>query len=99
MISVSVSELKVTPWPASRSRSAPALSMMPLCTTVIRPSSLVCGCAFSSVAGPWVAHRVCPMPILPDSRRGSEASRSRTRPTLRNTWAPAAVRIAIPAES
>ncbi len=99
MISVSVSEVNVTPWAVSRSRSTEALSMIPLWTTVIRPSSLDCGWAFSSVAGPCVAHRVCPMPTLPDSRRGSAASRSRTRPTFRNTCGPLAVITAIPAES
>ena len=99
MISVSVSEVKVTPWAASRSRSTAALSMMPLWTTLIRPSSLLCGWALASVAGPWVAHRVCPMPIRPASRRGSDASRSRTRPTRRNTWVPLGLPTAMPAES
>jgi hypothetical protein len=65
MTSVSVSEVNLTPLASRRSRREAALSMMPLWTTLIRPSSLLCGWAFSSVAGPWVAHRVCPMPILP----------------------------------
>ena len=44
--------------------------MMPLCTTATRSASSRCGCALASVAGPWVAHRVWPMPILPANRFG-----------------------------
>ena len=37
--------------------------MMPLCTSASRPSALRCGCAFASVGPPWVAQRVCPIPV------------------------------------
>ena len=39
--------------------------MMPLCTTTMRPWQSRCGCAFSSVGRPCVAHRVWPMPNSP----------------------------------
>ena len=39
--------------------------MIPLCTTASVPSDDVCGCAFTSVGGPCVAHRVCAIPSLP----------------------------------
>jgi hypothetical protein len=97
--SVSVSERSVTPALLRCCRSAVALSMIPLCTTEIRPSSEVCGCALSWVAGPCVAHRVCPIPTFPPSRFGSVAVRSRTRPTVRCTCAPAPPSTAMPAES
>ena len=45
--------------------------MMPLCTTATRPDSSVCGWALASVAGPWVAQRVWPMPVVPAKRLGS----------------------------
>ena len=73
MISVSVSETNVTPSVARRSRSSVAFSTMPLCTTAIDPSALTWGCALASLGAPWVAHRVCPMPIFPPSRFGSAA--------------------------
>ena len=37
--------------------------MMPLWTTCTGPA--VCGWAFAVVAAPWVAHRVCPIPVDP----------------------------------
>ncbi len=40
-------------------------SMMPLCTTATLPER--CGCALSSVGGPWVAQRVWPMPVAPST--------------------------------
>ena len=44
--------------------------MMPLCTTATSSLLSVCGCALVSLAGPWVAHRVWPMPTLPVNRFG-----------------------------
>ena len=42
--------------------------MMPLWTTATR--SVACGCALFSVGLPWVAQRVCPMPVWPCERFG-----------------------------
>ena len=39
--------------------------MMPLCTMAKRPSFERWGWALTSVGAPWVAQRVCPMPIRP----------------------------------
>ena len=97
--SVSVSLASSTPAEVSWARSAVALSMIPLCTTEIRPSSLRCGWALRSAAGPWVAHRVWPMPTWPASRLGSAASSPRTRPTVRTTVVPVRPSTARPAES
>lgn len=96
--SVSVSLASSMPWPVRRARNAAALSMMPLCTTATVPLMSVCGCAFTSVAGPCVAHRVWPMPTRPDIRLGSTSARSRTRPARLVTlsWEPTT---ATPAES
>ena len=41
--------------------------MMPLCTTATL--SVACGWALFSVGLPWVAQRVCPMPVWPLERR------------------------------
>ncbi len=68
--SVSVSEVSSTPASDSSARSAEALSMIPLCTTATRPSAEVCGWALTSLAAPWVAQRVWPMPTLPPKRAG-----------------------------
>ena len=38
--------------------------MIPLWTTATSPLVSVCGCALTSLAGPWVAQRVWPMPAL-----------------------------------
>ena len=48
--------------------------MMPLCTTATRPDSSACGWALASVAGPWVAQRVWPMPVVPAKRLGSASA-------------------------
>ncbi len=64
----------------SLARSSEALSMMPLWTTATLPSASRCGWAFSSVGAPWVAQRVCAMPVVPAKRLGMRASSSRTRP-------------------
>ena len=39
--------------------------MMPLWTTATRPDASVCGWALRSFGAPCVAHRVCPMPVVP----------------------------------
>ena len=62
--SVSVSLTSLTPLADSASLSCSAFSMMPLCTTAIRPSVSVCGWALTSFGSPWVAHLVWPMPIV-----------------------------------
>ncbi len=40
-------------------------SMMPLCTTAMLLSQLICGCAFTKFGAPWVAQRVWAMPMVP----------------------------------
>ena len=45
--------------------------MMPLCTTAMLPLQSACGCALTSFGSPCVAQRVCAMPTLPLSRRGT----------------------------
>ena len=97
--SVSVSDTRSTPASPSSSRSAAALSMIPLCTTATSSLLSVCGCALTSLAGPWVAQRVWPMPTLPVNRFGSCSLRSRTRPARLATRIPEGPSTATPAES
>ena len=72
--------------------------MIPLCTTATPP--YLCGCAFSSDGLPCVAHRVCPMPVIP---RGvcsaSRFSRLASFPLARTTERPSLPSTARPAES
>mmetsp|Transcript_20443 Transcript_20443/g.63208 ORF Transcript_20443/g.63208 Transcript_20443/m.63208 type:complete len:231 (-) Transcript_20443:90-782(-) len=64
MTSVSVSVRNSMPCSCTNSRrSSIALLMTPLCTTQMRSEASKCGCAFSSVFPPCVAHRVCAMPM------------------------------------
>ena len=63
--SVSVSLRSSYPLRSISVRSARKFSTIPLCTTASVPSDDVCGCAFTSVGGPCVAHRVCAMPSVP----------------------------------
>ena len=97
-ISVSVSEENTSPRACRAALSSRWFSMMPLCTTATPPYR--CGWAFSSVGRPWVAQRVWPMPVLPET--GSAFSRS-TRfwsfPLLRRMSSPAGPTAATPAES
>ena len=65
MTSLSVSVANLAPLASSSRRSSLKFSTMPLCTTA--SFSVACGCAFFSVGRPWVAQRVWPMPIVPDS--------------------------------
>src|SRR6185437_7601993 len=56
--------------------------MMPLCTIETRPAT--CGCAFASLGTPWVAQRVCAMPVPPGNGSARyNASISRTLPLAR----------------
>ena len=48
---------------SSSARSAAKFSMIPLCTSATRPAAPRCGWALRSLGAPWVAHRVCPMPV------------------------------------
>ena len=73
--------------------------MIPLWTTATLPLASTCGCALTSLAGPWVAQRVWPMPTLPLNRLGRSASRSRTRPAFLATLSPLLLSTAMPAES
>jgi hypothetical protein len=71
---------------------------MPLWTTAISFME-TCGCALGSVTPPWVAQRVCAMPMMP--LRFSERaafSISTTRPTRRTRRMPPSS-TAMPAES
>lgn len=63
MTSLSVSDKKVSPAASSSSFSCAKFSMMPLCTRANFPHT--CGCAFTSVGAPCVAHLVCPIPVSP----------------------------------
>ena len=96
--SLSVSDSNTAPSAISLARSSSAFSMMPLCTIAIGPQT--CGCAFTSLGSPCVAHRVCPMPGLPLNRAGSPAARSATRPLVLCTRiSPDRLSTASPAES
>jgi hypothetical protein len=56
--------------------------MMPLWTTAISPPEM-CGCALADVGAPWVAQRVCEIPVCADSACASAcAARSATRKVL-----------------
>mmetsp|Transcript_1516 Transcript_1516/g.4601 ORF Transcript_1516/g.4601 Transcript_1516/m.4601 type:complete len:208 (-) Transcript_1516:304-927(-) len=67
-VSVSVCEVKVTPWEASMSLSTLWFVMMPLCTTRKSMSgSDACGWLFSRDGCPCVAHLVCAMPTWHES--------------------------------
>ena len=53
------------PVSTSLSRSSVQFSTMPLSTMCTRSEVSQCGWAFASVTRPWVAQRVCPMPVEP----------------------------------
>ncbi len=98
--SVSVSERNSCPSSSSRPRRTSWFSMIPLCTTATRPEQSTCGCAFSSVGGPCVAHRVWPMPNPPDNDRSFRAStRLCICPARRSTCNEPFEATATPAES
>ena len=77
--------------------------MMPLWMTATLPVTSVCGCALRSVGPPWVAHRVCPMPVNPASGTSPESmyrSRLTSAPAFLAVCSdPSPSRIATPAES
>ena len=54
---------KLTPLSISSSLSSAKFSIMPLWIRASLPPSARCGCALRSVGPPWVAHRVCPIPV------------------------------------
>src|SRR6476660_9173729 len=99
--SVSVSLANTTPSASNAARSSPWFSMMPLWTTAIRPLRSVCGWALRSLGAPWVAHRVCPIPVVPlTGRPASSFSRFSIRPAFLATCnVPKPSMTAIPAES
>src|SRR5438093_8814169 len=74
---------------------------MPLWTTTSVPLQSVWGWALSSDGRPWVAHRVCPIPMAPVSGRSRRMpSRFLMRPAARRTSSvPDGASTAIPAES
>ena len=51
--------------------------MIPLWMTATVPSAERCGWALRSVGPPWVAHRVCPIPIVAAGSGLSASSFSR----------------------
>ena len=73
--------------------------MIPLWTTATSPLVSVCGCAFTSLAGPWVAQRVWPIPARPENRLGRSSASWRTRPACLATLTPLLPSTATPAES
>ena len=66
---MSVSERCSNPAACSSARSRAKFSMIPLCTSATRSSGPRCGCALASLGAPWVAQRVCPIPVV-DSGSG-----------------------------
>ena len=82
-------------------RRAEKFSMMPLCTSEIRPLQSLNGWALRSEGAPWVAQRVWAMPQVPGSGDFSAASASwDTRPLrLSRRMAPSGPTTAMPAES
>lgn len=101
--SVSVSETIRCPASSSSVLRAAKFSMIPLWMTAIRPSQSVCGWALRSVGAPWVAHRVCPIPVVAMAggvgRETSAERRLASFPARFSTARPSAPTRAIPAES
>ena len=96
--SVSVSDVIFAPAAVSSARSARWFSMMPLWMTETEPTR--CGWAFSSDGRPWVAQRVCPMPIEPGAGSlTSLSSRFDSLPRHRTTRVAPSFQTATPAES
>src|SRR6516165_8411442 len=95
-----VSLTSVAPLVLRRACSTSEFSMMPLCTTAMRPAVSVCGWAFVSFGSPWVAQRVCPTPVVALAARSLSLSlRSWTRPAVLVTWSRPRWMTARPAES
>ena len=90
--SVSVSETRPSCSESAsiRARSSAKFSMIPLCTSATRRPKPRCGCALTSLGAPWVAQRVCPMPVVDVAAarrrwpsRGWRACRPSSRPPCR----------------
>ena len=77
--------------------------MIPLWMMAIRPVQSTCGCAFSVVALPWVAQRVCPMaaawPAGADSVSLASLATESVPPAARDRQTFPSATMAIPAES
>ncbi len=86
---------------STSARSAAKFSMIPLWMTATVPSADTCGCALRSVGPPWVAHRVCPIPIVAGGSVWSASSFSRfaTLPAFFAVLSSPSASTAIPAES
>ena len=88
--------------PRSSARSAAKFSMIPLWITATEPSADRCGWALRSVGPPWVAQRVCPMPMVAGGQRAARRAPSPGWPACRPSSAelscPSAT-TATPAES
>ena len=100
--SVSVSLRNVCPSASSSFLSSEKFSMIPLWMTASSSWSARCGWAFASVGPPWVAHRVCPMPVVPSGSGWSTRSSRSTASLpafLRIPSSPSAPITATPAES
>jgi hypothetical protein len=99
--SVSVSEVNSMPSASHSARSAAKFSMIPLWITATLPSAETCGWALRSVGPPWVAHRVCPMPMVEPGSGCSAScfSRLASLPAFLAVAIPPSVRTATPAES
>ncbi|CFE89724.1 Uncharacterised protein [Mycobacterium tuberculosis] len=92
-----------TPAVSSSRRKTAKFSMMPLWTTAILPAASRCGCALRSVGRPWVAQRVWPRPVVPDSAvdgiSATASSRLASRPARRRTVSVPPSTSAMPDES
>ena len=99
----SVSVSLVSSWPRSWSsaRSWAKFSMMPLWMTATEPVQSTCGWALRSLGAPWVAHRVCPMPVVagPSGFSASAASRLASLPARFSVTSLPSLISATPAES
>lgn len=88
---------------SSSRRKTAKFSMMPLWTTAILPAASRCGCALRSVGRPWVAQRVWPRPVVPDSAvdgiSATASSRLASRPARRRTVSVPPSTSAMPDES
>src|SRR5207245_4708544 len=74
--------------------------MIPLCTTAIASVQSWCGCALVSFGAPWVAQRVCAIPIDPLIGDASTAVSSITiLPAALRVSRPFPLSVATPAES
>ena len=75
--------------------------MIPLWITATRPVQSRWGWALRSVGRPWVAHRVCPIPLTPLSAVSdpSTCSSASSFPAFRTTWTSPPSSTATPAES